>query len=50
MLLSIQLVYFDLALDYDDDEDLKKPEWANVMAGVGTTDAVEVRLEEIQVL
>ncbi|XP_022097845.1 transmembrane emp24 domain-containing protein 5-like [Acanthaster planci] len=47
--MSEKLVYFDLALDYDDeDEVLKKPPWMDLMTGVGGTDTAEVRLEEIQ--
>ncbi|XP_038053096.1 transmembrane emp24 domain-containing protein 5-like [Patiria miniata] len=48
--MTEKLVYFDLALDYDDeDEELRKPPWMDLMTGTGGgTDTMEVRLEEIQ--
>ncbi|XP_071796005.1 transmembrane emp24 domain-containing protein 5-like [Asterias amurensis] len=47
--MSEKLVYFDLALDYNDDEaELKKPAWVEALGGETTTDFLEVRLEEIQ--
>ena len=50
VLFTSQLVYFDFALDYNDEEsELKKPAWMDALGGETTTDVLEVRLEEIQV-